>query len=354
MRQAGAEALLLESGAQIHACPIEHPGQRIPLPDPGLHTPSGARLQHDGRRLVRFQLSDGTIRLLFHVCDVEQPILSLGCLAQQGCWSDLRADTGTLFFLDRIQKQHSQIQLHKEDRLFFVKGKLMAPLVTAGVSDGVAQELHMPTGPQALEDTKVPMPSRLATLEDPGTPDQIVLDQHNLTHFPSLSWCKVCVEFRGRDSPRREQSKRDAVVPQLPFECGYMGDRGPLQIACFLVGTDTSSRPMFATMVSDSKKMDMPYVVAGTAKCVTRTRRQRRSVSVAAASRHMLRATTSDVWKQNYQHGFNSSRKDGQGYPKDLQTCLQLTWPYSGRHFLLVVPLTNPERSIERTETERY
>ena len=48
---------------------------------------------------------------------------------------------------------------------------------------------------------------RLATLEDPGTPDQIVLDQHSLTHFPSLPWCKVCVEFRGRDSPHREQSK---------------------------------------------------------------------------------------------------------------------------------------------------
>ena len=59
----------------------------------------------------------------------------------------------------------------------------MAPLVTAGVSDGVAQELEMPTGPQALEDVDGPMPSRLATHQDPGTPDQIVLDQHSLTHF---------------------------------------------------------------------------------------------------------------------------------------------------------------------------
>ena len=261
--------MLLESGAQHHACPIEYPGQRIPLPDPGLHTASGDRLRIDGRRLVRFKLPEGrTIRLLFHACDVDHPILSLGCLAQQGCWSDLRAATGTHFFPDRIQTQDSQTQLHKEDRLFFVKGKLMAPLVTAGVSDDVAQELQMPTGPQAVEDAKALMPSRLATLEDPGTPDQIVLDQHSLTHFPSLPWCKVCVEFRGRDSPHREQSKSDAVVLQLPFEYGYMGGRGPLQIACFLVGTDTSSGPMSATMVPDSKKMDMPYVVAGTAKWV--------------------------------------------------------------------------------------
>ena len=36
-RQAGAEYLLLDSGAQLHACPITYPGQKIPLPDPGIH-----------------------------------------------------------------------------------------------------------------------------------------------------------------------------------------------------------------------------------------------------------------------------------------------------------------------------
>ena len=55
--------------------------------------------------------------------------------------SDLRADTGTLFFLDRIQTQHSQTYLHKE-KLFFVKGMLTSPLVTACVSDDAAQELN--------------------------------------------------------------------------------------------------------------------------------------------------------------------------------------------------------------------
>ena len=47
-----------------------------------------------------------------------------------------------------------------------------------------------------------------------------------------------------------------------------MGDGGLLQIACFLVGTETSSGAIDATMVPDSKKMDMPYVVAATAKWV--------------------------------------------------------------------------------------
>ena len=80
------------------------------------------------------------------------------------------------------------------------------------------------------------MPARPATLRDPSTPSQIVMEQHNLTHFQSQLWCKMCVESRGHDSPQREQSKIDATVPQLEFDYGYVGDGGPLQIACFLVG----------------------------------------------------------------------------------------------------------------------
>ena len=73
------------------------------------------------------------------------------------------------------------------------------------------------------------------------------MEQHSLTHFPSQSWCKMCVESRGRDSPHPEQSKIDAVVPQLQFDYGYMGDGGPLQIVCFLVGADTSSGAIHAS-----------------------------------------------------------------------------------------------------------
>ena len=143
---------------------------------------------------------------------------------------------------------------------------LVATLSTAGVSEEVAQELQV--GPQMLEDFEEPMPARPATLKDPGTPDQLVMEQHSLTHFPSQPWCKMCVESRGHDSPHREQSKIDAVAPQLQFDYGYMGDGSPLQIACFLVGADTSSGAILATMVPDSEKMDMPYVVEATAKWV--------------------------------------------------------------------------------------
>ena len=163
-RQAVAEYLLLVSGAQLDACPIKCPGQKVSLLFPVIHTASGVRLQHDGGRLVTYKLPEGrTIRVLFHACAVQKPIVFLCSLAQQVYWSDLRADTGTLFFLDKIQTKQSQTQLHKEESLFFVKGILVAPLSTAGVSDEVAQELQMPIGPQMLDDVEEPMPARLAS-----------------------------------------------------------------------------------------------------------------------------------------------------------------------------------------------
>ena len=103
----------------------------------------------------------------------------------------------------------------------------MAPLLTAGVSDEVVQELQIPIGPQILDDVEDSMPARLPTLKDPSTPDPVVLEKHSLTHFPNQPWCKMCVESRGRDSPHREQSKIDTNVPQLQFDYGYMGGRRP-------------------------------------------------------------------------------------------------------------------------------
>ena len=67
-RQAGAEYLHLDSRAQLHACPTKHPGQKVPLPDRGIHTGSGPRLQHDGGRLVTKHPEGRTIRVLFHAC----------------------------------------------------------------------------------------------------------------------------------------------------------------------------------------------------------------------------------------------------------------------------------------------
>ena len=103
---------------------------------------------------MTFKLPEGrTSRVLFHACGVQKPILYLGCLAQQG--------TGVIFAQTLVhssfQTGRGQTQVHKEDNLFFVKGMVVALLSTAGVSDEVAQELQMPSGPQLL-DVEEPVP----------------------------------------------------------------------------------------------------------------------------------------------------------------------------------------------------
>ena len=77
-RQAGAEYLLLDSGTQLHACPISYPRQKVPLLGPGIHITSGARLQHDVQTSRRTDNSNA-----FHACAVQKPIFSLDRLPQQ-------------------------------------------------------------------------------------------------------------------------------------------------------------------------------------------------------------------------------------------------------------------------------
>ena len=140
-RQAGAECLLLDSGAQLHACPIMCPGQKkVPLPDPGIHTASGARRHHEGGRLLTYKLPQGlTIRVLFFTRVQFRNQFCLLVVTLKKGTGVIFVQTLALFFL-----KHSHTQMHKEESLFFVKGMLVAPLSTAGVSDEVAQQMQMP------------------------------------------------------------------------------------------------------------------------------------------------------------------------------------------------------------------
>ena len=77
------------------------------------------------------------------------------------------------------------------------------------------------------------------------------------THSDTLSESTLVQEVgRGRDSLHREQSK---IGAQLQFDFKDMGDRGPLQIACFL-----PSAPIRATVMSNTKKVDMLHIVVAT------------------------------------------------------------------------------------------
>ena len=63
---------------------------------------------------------------------------------------------------------------------------LMAPLVTTGVSDDVAQELQMLIGPQTLDDVEEPMQSFLQHSKIQTFLIESWLDQHSLGMVPDV------------------------------------------------------------------------------------------------------------------------------------------------------------------------
>ena len=56
------------------------------------------------------------------------------------------------------------------------------------MSDNVAQEIQIPIGLRAMNVVDELMHSRPATLRDPVSPDQIVVEYHKLTYFTSQPW----------------------------------------------------------------------------------------------------------------------------------------------------------------------
>ena len=133
---------------------------------------------------------------------------------------------------------------------------LMSPLVAAGVSRRCRSRVtNWPINVRRCRKTDA-SPSCNTQRSRPSSSNRAGAAQSDT--LSESAQCKMCIESRGHDSPHREQSNIDALVPQFEFDYGYVGGGGPLQIACFLVGADTSHGAIHSTMVPDSKKMDMP------------------------------------------------------------------------------------------------
>ena len=60
--------------------------------------------------------------------------------------------------------------------------------------------------------------ARRRALPDPGQPTQKQIDEHNLDHMPYRSWCRECVQGRGRGEPHKSSGTRDAEVPTFTFD----------------------------------------------------------------------------------------------------------------------------------------
>ena len=81
---------------------------------------------------------------------------------------------------------------------------------------------------------------------EPVLPSEAEVDEHELTHLPSRSWCRHCVRAKGKESPHHEPSP--GGVSKFATDHMFMGEDGtPITI---VAGYDGLTKAFFANVVS--------------------------------------------------------------------------------------------------------
>ena len=114
-------SLLADSGAGLHACPLWH-ASHVPLePSPKViaRGASGILLQHFGRRVVGYELPEGTrCRIAHEVMNVSKPVLSVGRLNAAGFTLHLAPE-------DAYLQKGKKVPLRRDNEVFFLDVKVL-------------------------------------------------------------------------------------------------------------------------------------------------------------------------------------------------------------------------------------
>ena len=83
------------------------------------------------------------------------------------------------------------------------------------------------------------------TLFDPLLPTAKEVATHNITHCPYRSWCKICVESRGREDAHKTRQGEDpseAGLPEVAMDYDYYGDKedATRQVTALLMKDNTT------------------------------------------------------------------------------------------------------------------
>ena len=60
---------------------------------------------------------------------------------------------------------------------------------------------------EAEEDDEEEEAMRCKVVRDPGEPSQRERDEHDVTHLQFRSWCRVCLEAKGKEDPHKRSSE---------------------------------------------------------------------------------------------------------------------------------------------------
>ena len=78
-------------------------------------------------------------------------------------------------------------------------------------------------GAQEGEDDEGRPPAQVPTPHQPTTAER---EEHEITHTPYRSWCRYCVQGRGRRSPHRSQDPltRSNGVPKISLDYFFLSE----------------------------------------------------------------------------------------------------------------------------------
>ena len=64
------------------------------------------------------------------------------------------------------------------------------------------------------------------TLRHPKLPTKNEVEDHYKTHLPYRSWCRYCVEGKGKMAPHFKQEHREDGMPEVHFDYCFMSTEG--------------------------------------------------------------------------------------------------------------------------------
>ena len=247
--------LLVDSGSFEHVAPLDF-APHIPLRQSGgvLASPASAgaaKLVCHGKKIVPMTLYDANYsyevkaNITFLIYDVKRPMLSTSRMRKNGIGVNFPSNGGPA----TLEKNGDfrRMRLVDYNDVTFVKAKFeyekyenpICPLVVGGSSGSGTQVPVIEDDEVILPDAEEPrdIPAvdvgdaedqgptvRGISLRAPPEPSEAERREHELLHIPFRSWCRVCVEAKGKDNDHTKQTaeKRLEGHPVIQFDFTFL------------------------------------------------------------------------------------------------------------------------------------
>ena len=220
------DRVCVDSGAGESVCPVDgfsqYPTRKMDTIGVKYRAACGQRLTNVGEKRPRFNTTGQLVSMTFQATtDVEKPLAAASTITPKGnrivsdgAGSDSYIEhkkTGTRIPL-KIENGVYMMEMFIEPRLFRGRRSQLLSLR----SDNTKTISTLGNEEVALEGEKARVPREQEfgirnprKLADPKLPTKKDVDEHELSHLPYRSWCRYCVEGKGKVAPHLKQPPRE-------------------------------------------------------------------------------------------------------------------------------------------------